>query len=119
MVVLINSGGEKAIILADAVAHPAQVSEPGWEMVLDHDRQEAIATRKQLLDQIEAEGRTLIQCHFPSPGYGRIVRVEGRRYWQALTPAEMLGRGWSGLRPAPTSDSGADFKEVATRPAPA
>jgi len=51
---------------------------------LDFDGQTAVTTRKQLLNRIEAEGMTLVQCHFPSPGYGRIVRLEGRRYWQAL-----------------------------------
>jgi hypothetical protein len=51
---------------------------------MDFDGQRAIATRKQVLDRIEAEDMLLVQCHFPSPGYGRIVRLEGRRYWQAL-----------------------------------
>ena len=38
----------------------------------------------QLLDRIEAEGMRLVQCHFPTPGWGTIVRLEGRRYFQAL-----------------------------------
>jgi hypothetical protein len=36
---------------------------------------------------------TLVQCHFPSPGYGRLVRLEGRRYLPArfqLDPAAGL-----------------------------
>lgn len=45
---------------------------------------DAVATRARLLDRIEAEGITLASCHFPHPGFGRVIRVEGRRYWQAL-----------------------------------
>jgi glyoxylase-like metal-dependent hydrolase (beta-lactamase superfamily II) len=81
---LIASGGEKALIMGDAVVHPAMVAEPDWVFAFDSDPQQAIATRKHLLDRIEAEGMTMLQCHMPSPGYGRIVRLEGRRYWQAL-----------------------------------
>jgi hypothetical protein len=40
--------------------------------------------REQLLDRIEAEGMTMAVCHFPNPGSGRIVRLEGRRYFQGL-----------------------------------
>ena len=29
-------------------------------------------------------GLTMTACHFPEPGFGRVVRLEGRRYWQAL-----------------------------------
>ncbi len=83
MCVLISSAGERALIVGDAVVTPAQVTEPDWVFSFDSDGPAAVATRKQVLDRLEAEGMTLVQCHFPSPGYGRIVRLEGRRYWQA------------------------------------
>ena len=84
MVLLVSSGGQKAIIMGDAIAHPAHVSEPDWVFGFDSDGQTASATRRQLLDRAEAEQMTLVQCHLPSPGYGRIVRLESRRYWQGL-----------------------------------
>jgi glyoxylase-like metal-dependent hydrolase (beta-lactamase superfamily II) len=84
MSLLITSGGERAIIVGDAVAHPAQVEHPDWVFAFDFDGETAIDTRRQLLDRIEAEGLTMTACHFPDPGFGRVVRLEGRRYWQAL-----------------------------------
>jgi len=84
MSVLITSGGERAIIVGDAIAHPAQVEHPDWGIVFDFDGETAIETRRGLLDRIEAEGLTMTACHFPEPGFGRVVRLEGRRSWQAL-----------------------------------
>jgi glyoxylase-like metal-dependent hydrolase (beta-lactamase superfamily II) len=84
MSLLISSAGEKAIIPGDVLVHPAQVSEPDWVFSFDSDGAQAVATRADLLDRIEAEGMTLASCHFPHPGYGRVIRLEGRRYWQAL-----------------------------------
>jgi glyoxylase-like metal-dependent hydrolase (beta-lactamase superfamily II) len=84
MSLLIASGGERAIIVGDAIAHPAQVEHPDWGFSFDFDGETALRTRNQLLDRIEAEGLTMTSCHFPEPGFGRVVRLEGRRYWQAL-----------------------------------
>jgi len=42
----------------------------------------AVRTRKQMIDQAEAEDALLIACHFPHPGHGRLIRLDGRRYWQ-------------------------------------
>jgi hypothetical protein len=44
------------------------------------DPAEAIETRTALLDRLEADGLRVITCHFPAPGAGTIVRVEGQRY---------------------------------------
>jgi glyoxylase-like metal-dependent hydrolase (beta-lactamase superfamily II) len=82
--VLIVSGGERAIIVGDAIAHPAQVEHPDWSIAFDFDAETAVRTRTQLLDRIEAEGLTLTACHFPEPGFGRVLRLDGRRFWQAL-----------------------------------
>jgi len=84
MAVLIISAGERALILGDALVNPAQVTEPEMRFAFDSDGETAAATRRRLLDRIEAEGMKVAQCHFPAPGFGRIVRLEGRRYWQGL-----------------------------------
>ncbi len=84
MSVLVSSQGQKALIIGDVVLHPAQVTEETWSAAFDMDGNQAIATRKQILDRLESEGLTVAACHFPEPGFGRIVRLEGRRYWQGL-----------------------------------
>jgi glyoxylase-like metal-dependent hydrolase (beta-lactamase superfamily II) len=86
MSVAIVSGGERAFILGDVACHPAQITETDWSMKtpLDKDPELAAQVRKHVLDRVEAEHSTLVACHFPEPGFGHLVRVEGRRYWQGL-----------------------------------
>ena len=82
--VLVVSGGERAIFWGDAIVHPAQVTEPEWPFLQDMEGAQAAETRRHLLDRVEAEGMTVAACHFPEGGFGRLVRLEGPRYWQGL-----------------------------------
>jgi glyoxylase-like metal-dependent hydrolase (beta-lactamase superfamily II) len=82
--VLIGSGDERALIVSDALLHPAQITEPDWDFFVDMDPPTCHQTHRHMLDRMEAEGMTMVGCHFPEPGFGRIVRLEGRRYWQPL-----------------------------------
>jgi glyoxylase-like metal-dependent hydrolase (beta-lactamase superfamily II) len=84
MSLLIVSGDERALVTGDSIVHPAQVADPDLAFSFDHDGETAQRTRRQLVDRVEAEGLILSACHFPDPGFGRVVRLEGRRYWKAL-----------------------------------
>ena len=84
MSLAIISGGKRAVIMGDAAVHPAQVTEVDWCFGFESDQVLATRTRTQLFDRIEAEDAALIACHFPAPGFGRLVRVEGRRYWEGF-----------------------------------
>lgn len=79
---VISSGGENALLIGDVTTNPAQVTEPDWVFAFDMDSALAAETRKTLVDRAEAEDAVLITCHFHN--YGRVVRTEGRRYWQGL-----------------------------------
>jgi len=83
MSVLVSSDREKAVIGGDVLIHPAQITQPEWQPVVDRDKERAVATRLALIDRLEAEGMTIAAGHFPAPGFGAVVRIEGRRYWQA------------------------------------
>jgi glyoxylase-like metal-dependent hydrolase (beta-lactamase superfamily II) len=82
MSVLVASQGHRALIQGDVLVHPAQVTEPDWNCHFDMDWEAATQTRKRLLDLVEAERTAVVSCHFPLPGFGQVIRVEGRRYWQ-------------------------------------
>jgi glyoxylase-like metal-dependent hydrolase (beta-lactamase superfamily II) len=84
MSLAIVSAGQRAVIMGDVAIHPAQLTEVDWGHIFEMDRGLAAQTRRQFLDQVEEEEATLVACHFPSPGFGKLVRVEGRRYWQGL-----------------------------------
>ncbi|MEE9247522.1 MAG: MBL fold metallo-hydrolase [Dehalococcoidia bacterium] len=84
MSILISSQGERGIILGDVAHHPFQVRETGWGHKADIDPDGAIETRRAVMDRIEAEGLRMAAGHFPAPGFGEIIRLEGKRYWKAL-----------------------------------
>ena len=84
MALLISSGGERAIILGDAMGHPLQVTEPDIPFGFDGDQPTAAATRKQFLDDLEQPQSIGVVCHFPGSGFGRVIRLEGKRYWQGI-----------------------------------
>ena len=81
--ILINSAGAKGIILGDVAHSPVQVYETDWASRPDIDPDQARATRHSVFDRLEQEGLTVAAGHFPEPGFGKLVRVEGRRIWQA------------------------------------
>ena len=72
------------MILGDVVIHPAQVTEMSWSAMFDMDKRLAAEIRQRILEQAARENTTLVACHFPEPGFGRLIRVEGRFYWQSL-----------------------------------
>lgn len=84
MSLLISSAGEKALVTGDTLASPAHITNPHWKFLFDADPDQAVTTRTGLIDRIEQEGLEIIACHLPSPGFGQILRLNGRRYWQAV-----------------------------------
>jgi glyoxylase-like metal-dependent hydrolase (beta-lactamase superfamily II) len=88
---LVSSGGEQALVAGDAIVHPAQATEPTWNVHFDMDKEQAARTREMLLAWLEADGITIAAGHIPGSGFGSIVREEGepgRRYWQTLETAQ-------------------------------
>ncbi len=82
--IVVSSGGERALILGDVANHPAQVEELEWTPIFDLDAAAATETRRRVMDQLEESGDLLAACHFPHPGLGHVVRLEGRRVFRAL-----------------------------------
>ncbi len=104
--VLISSGGEKALLVGDAIHHPALLAEPDWRDKSDSDHEEAVRTRRALVERVAAEGLVLAPSHFmikvhtdcrkclptisqetsscfPEP-FGTVLRLEGRPVWRPL-----------------------------------
>ena len=82
MSLAIVSAGERAFIMGDVFHGPAQVTETDWVFHYDVDPDLAVQTRRRMLDRVEAENAAMAICHHS--GFGKVIRVEGRRYWQAL-----------------------------------
>ena len=84
MSIVIASQGEKALILGDVLHNPVQAHETDWVSRADMDPEQTRITRRSLMERLEQEGTLVAAVHMPAPGFGKIVRLEGRRYWQAL-----------------------------------
>jgi glyoxylase-like metal-dependent hydrolase (beta-lactamase superfamily II) len=84
MSILITSQGERALILGDVAHNPAQVHETDWVSRADMDPDVTRQTRRALMERLEREGMVVAAGHFPAPGFGKVVRLQNRRYWQGL-----------------------------------
>src|ERR671911_478472 len=81
---LVSSQGQQALVSGDAIVHPAQATEPTWNVHFDMDKEQAARTREMLLAWLEADGIVVAAGHIPGSGFGRIARDAGGRYWQTL-----------------------------------
>jgi glyoxylase-like metal-dependent hydrolase (beta-lactamase superfamily II) len=84
MSILVTSRGQRALVLGDAAHSPVQIHEPDWVSRADMDPELTRQTRRALLDRLEREEIVVAAGHFQAPGFGKIVRLQGRRYWQGI-----------------------------------
>jgi glyoxylase-like metal-dependent hydrolase (beta-lactamase superfamily II) len=82
--VAITSGGEHGFVLGDVAITPIEAHETDWINRFDWDNDLARRTRRAVLDRLERERVLVAASHFPNPGFGRFVRADGRRSWEAL-----------------------------------
>ena len=82
--ILITSQGERALVLGDVAHSPVQVHEPDWVSRADMDPELTRQTRRALVERLEREAILVAAGHFQAPGFGRVVRLDGRRYWRGL-----------------------------------
>lgn len=80
--VIVSSGSERAVILGDVMHCPVQIVEPEWSVLFDIDAAMAKRTRDAMLDELEGTDVAVACGHFPEAAFGRVVRGEGKRYWQ-------------------------------------
>ena len=82
---LVQSGGEGLIVSGDVVVHPAQVTEPTWNIAFAMDKEATAYMREMFLEWVEADGLTVAAGHIPGTGFGYVGRDEdGRRAWIPL-----------------------------------
>jgi glyoxylase-like metal-dependent hydrolase (beta-lactamase superfamily II) len=82
----ISSAGERGIIVGDASHHQSQLNHPDWSPPADADPRLSAVTRERLMADAEGDGRTWFAGHWPFPGTGQIVRLEGKRVFRGIEP---------------------------------
>jgi glyoxylase-like metal-dependent hydrolase (beta-lactamase superfamily II) len=71
--VLVESGGERALITGDATHHPVQWAEPDWSMAGDWDASMGARSRRELLAEHGPSGTLVLGTHYSPPSAGRLV----------------------------------------------
>lgn len=78
-------GGDGLIVGGDALTHPLiSFAHPEWQPASDHVPDQAVTTRKMLLDRLAADRSRLIGFHLPYPGLGMVER-KGNAYRYVAT----------------------------------
>jgi len=72
------AGGPGLIVGGDALTHPLiSFQHPEWRPQTDHVPDQAIETRRKLLDRLATDYAKLIGFHLPYPGVGTVERWDG------------------------------------------
>ena len=73
------------MVVATCLHSKVQVQRPDWTAGVDTDKEDSQRNRERILERAEAENIVIAAGHFhPDDHIGRVIRKEGRRYWQIL-----------------------------------
>jgi glyoxylase-like metal-dependent hydrolase (beta-lactamase superfamily II) len=81
---LIESGDEKLIHLADLLHSPMQFAHPEWSPTFDADTSISVPTRRAALGRAAKEDMLALFYHLTFPGLGRVRRAGEAFAWAAL-----------------------------------
>ena len=84
MALMLSSGRDRALFVGDILINPMHATDTDLPFALDTDPAEAMKVRHEVLDKAENEGITVLGSHLSPPGWGTMVRWEGRRYWRGF-----------------------------------
>ncbi|MGE0626521.1 MAG: MBL fold metallo-hydrolase [Hyphomicrobiaceae bacterium] len=78
----VESEGKSALIWGDVVNHYVfSMQRPEWPVGFDDDKEQAVATRKRILEMVERERMLVVGFHMPFPGVGYVEKVAGVYRW--------------------------------------
>jgi glyoxylase-like metal-dependent hydrolase (beta-lactamase superfamily II) len=73
--------GSKALLIADAAAHPAMLDQPEWRFAADVDHERSVATRRGIVAEALGTDLLVVSGHYPGSGIGRLTRQNGLVVW--------------------------------------
>lgn len=82
MALIISSADEQLLCTFDIVHYPFQLARPDWHFFFDTIPEQAMQTRRKLLNRATIDKVLVWACHFPYPGLGYIVRDSETWSWQ-------------------------------------
>lgn len=86
--VMLQSGGQAAMHVADAIHHPVEFKHIDWLLAIDYDGPQTIESRRRLIDWAVSHDALLIASHTMFPGTGRLRRLDGGVVWEEAERGE-------------------------------
>jgi glyoxylase-like metal-dependent hydrolase (beta-lactamase superfamily II) len=71
--VVIESGGERAVVTGDLFHFACQIARPDWSASLDHDQEASASTRRAFLTELADTQTLVLGTHFAHPTAGHVV----------------------------------------------
>ena len=76
---VIRDGGDRALMLGDAVHTVGELTEPQWQGMWDLDPVAAGVLRNQIAEELIETGDVFAPAHFPELAFGRLTTSDGLR----------------------------------------
>ena len=84
MGVVVSSGKEQLLDIADTAIHPVQLERPEWLYTSDLNSEQAATSRRMLCEWAITNSALVASPHFPFPGLGHINRKGQGYHWQPI-----------------------------------
>ena len=78
---VVSSGSERLLLIGDVLHTPAELSDPGWEAVMDVDNIAAKRVRAELIKATGGSPDVIGAAHFP---FGHVITVDGEHQFRFL-----------------------------------
>lgn len=78
----LRSHGQEALITGDVIHCTAQCQHPDWHFRFDADPEEAVLSRRALLERASESGATVLGTHFRLPSIGRVLAKGDAFEWE-------------------------------------
>ena len=75
-------------VLLDTGADPIHLEQPTWYFAVDLVPEQALASRRRLLERAVAEQCLVQAFHFPFPGLGHVIQRGDAWQWQPIEGAD-------------------------------
>lgn len=84
MALSISVNGQELLYTSDAALHPIHLEQPKWYAAVDLAPEQALDSRRRLLEKAVAENALVLAFHFPAPGLGHVVQKGDAWKWQPI-----------------------------------
>lgn len=78
---LVHSGADQLLLTTDLAYHPVVNIDSPWRPGPDRDKEAALQARRRIFDRAAAEQMLVLGFHYPFPGLGRMLKIDGGYAW--------------------------------------